>query len=892
MKIKYFQVIIIGLIVILFINFIVIAVPTSHAQSSQIWSDPINLSNAGSSTNPSFVIDLEGVFHVVWFDQFEGYKYTRSTDGVDWVAPKAVRFPFSPASLKDISQPEVPVLLVDDKGGIHALWQEKTDTEGTTALYYSKMSTGSDLTSSWTTRMKLADSVMDFDAVISTQGILHVGYVSGFSKNSSNPVGVFYRQLKGTSWSSSTNLYFSQYFRSLRPEEANVRLAVSDENETETVYLVWDDRPQKRILLSKSLDGGKLWESAVQIRDSEDGSNQGMPYNVNVGVIDSNLLLLWQQGQPGSQCSQYSQWSTDGGEQFGPPEKILDDIVGCPQASHFITVNKDFSVVSLKILDDIALVAWNGSRWSRPQYQEITTFINPLTFDSVIFGCQQIASYNGQLFVVGCDKGNGGDIWFSSRLLGDIENWFPPVTAWTVPAEITQVNQQIAEFSLVSDNENIIHAFWVQAKLLGGNKELPTIQHAEWNGEGWSNPATIISGMDGRPLQLKVYADSYKRLLLAWVDSKTGEMFFSWSESDRASITSEWVTPQMIPSTSQTNNSPDILVDGSGRIIVVYAIPINEQRGIYFVESDDGGKAWTKPVQVFDAASAGWDIVDQPQIGLTGDGRLHVLFKRYSFQGEPRRSLGLYYSQSANGGITWSNSEKVSENPVLWSGIVGYDSSILYRLWQEYTQSTLVSFHQISHDGGLTWNRPIIVSSINTDTSLTAQTKDRTGNLHFLQLTGEGNLLILNHMWDGSRWISQEPKELYIKDQGVPSSITAEVSSQGNLLVSVLVDYPYLTDESKSSIICISKSLGLPEEIPTSSPSFIATVEPAAVKTQETTDILQSPTQVPSVSDLSDSSPFLSKSQVGLLLLGGILVLLSIIFWPIFRNRDNPKKRS
>ena len=887
MKVKYFQAIVIGLMVIPLLNSMFFAVPISRAQSSQIWSDPINLSNAGSSTNPASVVDAEGVIHVVWFDQFDGYKYTESTDGGNWSIPKAEQFPFSsfsPIFLGNSIPPVLPVFLADPNGGIYAFWLDQKN-----GLYFSKASSGFDGSSGWTGATKLADSVLNFDAVVSSESILHVGFVSSLGTDSGS-AGVYYLQLKGNTWSKAKNLYSSQYFRPLKPEETNVHLAVSDENELETVYMVWDDRPQKRILLSKSLDGGNQWEDAVQIHDAEDSSGLDTPFNINLSVVGNKVLLLWQYGQPGSQCTQYSQWSVDGANQFAPPEKVFAEFIGCPQTSKFVSANEDLTLVSLNVLDDISLIAWNGSRWSKVETQsEISTFINPVTYDSVILSCKNVSSFNERLFVVGCDKGNGGDIWFSSRTLGAIGDWFPPASAWTPPTEVVNANQKFSEFSSVSDNENNIHVFWVQSSGQSGNEVETSIQYAEWNSEGWSYPVSIISGLDGTPSQLKVNSDNQNRLMLAWVDSKSGDILFSWAAANRAGVTTEWADPQYIPSAGQVNSSPDILVDDSGKIIVAYAIPINENRGIYFVESDDDGATWNQPIQIFDAVAAGWDIVDQPEISLTGDGRLHVLFKRYSTQREPRQSLGLYYSQSANGGTTWSDPEAVTERPVLWSKLVSYNKSTLYRLWQEDRQSVLVSFHQFSQDGGVTWSLPLIISSINASTSLTGEAMDRAGNLYFIQLSGNDNLTLLSHVWNGSSWTSQESKELYIKDHGVPYSTTVSVSSKGNLLVSVLANYPYTTDKSKNSIFSLNKSLDLPKEIPTPYPAIVAIAEPSLGLTQDTSNILQSTPQISpeaNLNDLPSTSTSNNKNLVGLLLLGGIMmVLIIIIFLPNIRKK-------
>src|SRR5215216_724598 len=70
--------------------------PKGYAQSVQDWSEPVNLSNSGAASNPSIVADSNGNLHVLWADEFEGYKYVESTDGgTTWTAPVTVKYPFS-----------------------------------------------------------------------------------------------------------------------------------------------------------------------------------------------------------------------------------------------------------------------------------------------------------------------------------------------------------------------------------------------------------------------------------------------------------------------------------------------------------------------------------------------------------------------------------------------------------------------------------------------------------------------------------------------------------------------------------------------------------------------------------------------------------------------------
>ena len=115
----------------------------------------------------------------------------------------------------------------------------------------------------------------------------------------------------------------------------------------------------------------------------------------------------------------------------------------------------------------------------------------------------------------------------------------------------------------------------------------------------------------------------------------------------------------------------------------------------------------------------------------------------------------------------------------------------------------------------------MIVSDISSLESLASQSMDKAGKLYYLQLTGVDNLTVLSHLWNGSGWILQESKELYVKDQGVLSFITAAVSSKGTLLVSVLTSYLPPKDDLKGRILSMSKSFEVPDQLQDPSPAII-----------------------------------------------------------------------
>jgi hypothetical protein len=853
------------------------------AQSTEGWTDPVNLSNSGSSKDPLSVIDSEGRIHVVWVDAIDGYKYAMSTDGGEtWTLPQKAVFPFSP---KDNIQ---PTFIATPNGIIYILWRDEKN-----ALYYAQtQSTVLANSSSWTKISKISDAVMNFNGVVDSRGDLYLGYVKNLGKENS-PAGVYFNRIGGSGLTKPLNIYSSKYFRSLDATSAHVQIAVSDKENSSDVYMVWDDRPQKRIYIAKSIDGGLNWGKVYQIAGPENLSGIATPFNIDVDVEDNKVLLTWQLGQPGGICTEYSAWSLDGGEQFSQTVKVSDPFNLCSQASELIYKNDKISVALFNILDDISLAAWNGSTWSRLQSQnEIAAFVNPLTLDNVILGCQKTSVHANNLYIVGCDKGGGGDIWFSSRPLSSMGDWFPSSTRWSPPVEVVSIDQKISDLSSTTDGKDNVHTFWIQSPITGESGDKATIQYARWNGTDWSSPMVVISTPGGNPTQMNVMADDLGRLLVAWVNSDSGDILFSWANAENANRIAEWSTPQYIPTVSQANSSPSILADSSGRILVAYAVSINEQRGIYFVVSDDGGKSWTQPIRAFNAEAANWEMVDQPRILLTEDGRLHLLFEKYSLRGGERLSEGIYYSQSIDGGRTWSKPDAVSESPVSWSQLVSSDSSTIHRMWQEYKNSELISYDQVSKDGGMTWDRPVSLSSASTETSPVTQTFDIAGKLYFLQIIDDVRMSIKDYIWNGSAWNSGESEELYTQNHVAPSSIVANTTSTGNIIVLVAADHPDHSDKLRNDILSISKSLELPKDVQTPAIARIPMIEPAQIMTEVTpTELSSPPTEIPAA-DTNELQSFLlrNKNLIGILFISGIVLLTIVVFRPLPGKHKSRKK--
>jgi len=887
-----------SLLFLLVMAVLLMSVSSSYAQESdQGWSAPVNLSLSGAASNPVTVVDSGGRIHAIWLDAVDGYRYSQSRDdGKTWSEPQTVKFPFGP---KD----PPPVLLPGPNGSIHVFWMSSGNSSGDQnsssqgaslkRLSYAQATSG-DLAypQNWILNSPLSNDVASYDVVADTQGGLHVAFIRGKLEDD-NPVGVYYTQSPsaGGYWIEPRLLYQSDYFRTAKQDDLYVRVSTSNVSSGQKVFVTWDNRAQKRVFMAVSKDTGLEWNDAQQIKGPEDTGGIDTPFNLTVASFGENVLLIWQVGEPGSsQCIIYSQWSEDSGVSWKDPLDVFGGRSECPISIK--VVKRDSNYISVMFVGQVSpiLVAWNGSQWSDIQTQaQLPSFANPLTFDIILLGCRFDLFIDDHLYVAGCDQGSGGDVWFLSRLLEPVDTWFSPSTLWSEPDSLSVTSKDpthISNFYSTPDMEGNIHAMWVQSPVGEGNQSGIEIEYAHWDGQQWSNPESVIKSIEGMPIQLMVTADSLDRLLLTWIDGYNGDLVFSWANAERANLSSEWVEVTGLPVPSRLANASDLVVDDNGRIVSAFAIPVNEERGIYITQSADGGKSWSLPVRVFDAVTEGWESVGQPRISLGNDGTLHLIFIRDTIR--EGQSVGLYYTRSVDGGATWSAAQALSEGEIQWADVVSYGDHTVHVIWQEYDGLVYANVSQVSQDGGITWGKQNGVTGVNEGPTRVSVAGDGRGLLHFMQLITQSNaetqnqeeFLLQDWKWDGSVWNIDVTKEFVIKGEEVGYSLSTGITSTGFLGVFVPVEYTQTTGELKSEVLTFGRYLeGIAD-----GPALQARILPVSTfEVGEENSSVSEPTPTPDFSILYDdnvSTSPLQKNAVGLILIGvGVVATFILLLW-------------
>ena len=797
----------------------------AFAQSTEDpWAEPLNLSHSGVAVNPAIVIDSEGVVHVVWQDDLEKYVFT-NFDGSQWSPPETtdldLLFNWSPPTAGE-SQLAIYTgpnpLFIAGPGKIFAFWISPQGGY----LFTSKVE-NLDF-EAWDSARFITRGATSFAAAVDARGEWHLAFLRT-DDDPENPPGIYYTHSKnrGQNWAAPVLLYESSYLRRLGEGEANLSLATAGTEDALRVYIAWDNRPRKQVFLAQSADGGKSWEQPVLIAGPTPDSGTAGPFNIHVGTNQNSVVLVWQSGQPGGTCNQIYKSSSDLGVTWSDPQPMIEDLLGCGQSNEFITGLANNPERPLYFLTEtqsqIFLSTWNGLQWSQPEAQPILSgFEEPELYTDVIFGCHQASLLEKQLYIVGCDQGGGGDVWVTSRDLGSsTSSSSSPV--WSQPSPITDENLDVESVELVATGDDLIHAFFSQ-------HQDPVIYYTYWDGELWSRITPVLELPEGEAAWPAIAAGPGNELFLI-APTNRGALYFSRATSGDAGTASRWSTPTRLGIGHDGINSVDIALDATGTVYVTYSVPVNEERGIYLVLSKDQGITWSEPLQVFDGAAAGFDVVGAPSLLTSANGLLHVIWKEQSIQGDGvPQPLSLYYTRSDDGGRTFSDAELVVDEPVTWQEIVTDGKGNLHLLWQPQDMLTTV-WDQTSLDGGRSWQFP---QGLPHEGMAAAIIVDSVGRLH-LVYAGPGSLG--NWLWDGGRWQPEKPLywSLASQQEGSVELLAAAFNKQGKIVVVLAV--PTDADDAAERILLYSaRTLKLPpnqtaiQKVPTQTP-LSPTLSPA-----------------------------------------------------------------
>ena len=820
----------------------------------------MNLSQSGAASAPVIAAEANGNLHVLWWDTFEGTQYAYFTPEKGWSQPAGV---FSIVGARATSSKQNPTaprqwrLLVDASRELHAFW---IDDRGN--LLYSQSRSGSN---SWTPGLQLATAPLAWDVALGPDGALHMAYVRA-EDSDVLPAGVYYRGsgAGGRSWENVRLVVGSPYFRTLARELAFVNVGAGADG---LVVVTWDDPQLKRSFYAESTTGGRDFGDPVQLEAADVLRDDTALHERLITLPSGQFLRIWQAGE---NCVLYQQESDETGQNWSAPLRVLETLVGCPTTWQALPLTGDRVLLSIQVPQapgGITLALWDGSRWSEPISPRVS-FVNPATNQSIALTCQGVATTpDEKLDLIGCDSSQ--DVWVTTSTLA-VADLLPALdTAWRPPVVISASPGDANLPAVAIEADGRMHLLWGQSTSDASSTQ--GLLYLRGDGSLWSPPALVLSSpRGGKAESPSLLADAAGMLHATWSGGFAGEVFYSQSFIRDADSASGWSQATTLPAPATAGGWPAMAANSAATLHVIYAIPLNESRGVYYTRSADEGATWSEPSQLFDAAAAGWAMVTETHLVIDGRNRLHATWVQAALP-PATTSLGVYYSRSEDGGQSWSEPVQVSDVDSGFPLMAAAGPDEIHLMWTANLSTEPQLWHQWSGDGGAKWSQASPLLGLRNIAPRADMVSDGAGQLYLVgvQRVLQDSAALFFVRWTDQGWAEREDLRLgYTADS--EAGAKAVLLADGRLGVFYRLRAPTGTGQSHYVLGYTER----PVEVTIVPP--VPTVAPSPSATQLPTEAAsETPTPVPTP-DLN-ADPASPVTQTDWLRIGGILAGMLVV---------------
>ena len=878
----------------------------SLAQSGDApWTAPVNISRSGAASQPVIAVALDGTLHALWWDAVSGEQYARTTGMTEtaWSKPVAMSQIVGERQVVTNTQtgkvrvtliaPREVRLVADTRSNVHAFWYD-IDNQ---LLGLQIQGVGRNNATA------LSDVALNMDVTADMSGTLHLAYVQP-TDSQDFPAGVYYRAtIFGAGWSAPTLVYASTYFRTAKPEQ--VRVSVAGDG-LGRVLVAWDDLLLGRSLYARSTDGGRTWSDSQTVI----GGSSGRAIHAHVTPTPAGtFLMLWQDASAGGGCGISQSRSTDGGQTWSAPERVLADLNRCQDRWQFVPGGESSSgsgrlwQVGLPLSEGSSaqsassgtLAAWDGKAWSKPAEVSLS-FRDATTDRSVSLGCLSIAVAGNSVGILGCDA--SGDMWAARNAVG-LERLIPALRpVWSAPEVLSnEKGQSVNDLpALAADAQGKMYALWSQS----ASEDQPgaALYAAVWDNNRWSRAAQVLRSPGassemlagdrpaGKSEQPALVANSQNKLHAVWSGGTSGEIFYSWAYARDATSAQGWSEPAALPAVTSVGSWPDMLADPRGSVLhVIYAVPYNEERGIYYMRSIDGGSTWLTPTVAFDAVAAKWDSVNKPRLALDAKANvLHAVWLRASLPGAAG-AQAVVYARSTDGGQTWGAPVQVAQGAVDWPRVAVSGVGQVYLVWNQTrarsegvtSKQTAEVWEQFSPDSGQRWSEAARVRGFEEVSGPVSLVSNGAGELALVGVGSgaSGESVLLYSRWDGRAWGERETFGLGQNATWGNAAVAAMAPSAGKLNVA-LREFLKLVDGSEQFGVA-----AIGRDVPVASAAVLAptftplpTLTPTVTPTPRPTATLAPQVNLSGPAQPAERGSI--KSQIPLVL-GGTLVAIIVL---------------
>jgi hypothetical protein len=289
---------------------------------------------------------------------------------------------------------------------------------------------------------------------------------------------------------------------------------------------------------------------------------------------------------------------------------------------------------------------------------------------------------------------------------------------WTPVKRLTWNSGESRAPVIAVDTWGNLHLVWEDDSPAPDAPEIYYKKSAD-GGTSWTagKRLTWNSGDSTRPAMA---VDSWGNVHVVWQDDTPGnyEIYYKNSQDGGAS----WTASQRITWTSGTSQAPTIAVDSGNNLHLLWYDYTPGNYEIFYKKSTNGGATWSPSQRL--TWNSGWSGL--PDVVVDSSGRVHVVW-----YDETPGNTELFYKQSPDGGDTWLSTQRLtwtsgfSQAPA----VAVNPSGDLHLLWWDNTPGNAEIFYKKSLDSGSTWSIGQRLTWTSGDSQAPALTIDSSGGL-------------------------------------------------------------------------------------------------------------------------------------------------------------------